>query len=90
MPGEMAKRIWVILGAIWVAVLLLAFNTTTISGAPPLPVTDDAAPFSESRVDLYGNDISNAVGDYRVDSYGELYEEHAPDTAVLKLGPAGT
>ena len=89
MPGEMAKRIWVIVGMIWVVAVLLAFNTTSISGADQPSVTHDDSRFSESRVDLYGNDISNAVGGYRVDPYGELYEEHAPDTAVLKLGPAG-
>jgi hypothetical protein len=44
----------------------------------------------EPRVDLYGNEISDAVGDYRVDGQGAIYEGHAPDTAVLKLGPAGT
>jgi hypothetical protein len=86
----MANRIWVILGVIWAAVLLLGFYTPTISGAHAQSVIHDTAPISESRVDLYGNDISNAVGGYRVDPYGELYEEHAPDTAVLKLGPAGT
>ena len=73
----------------WVVALLLASNTTAISGAHTPPVTHDGSRFSETRVDLYGNDVSDAVGDYRVDSYGELYEHHAPDTAVLKLGPPG-
>jgi len=27
--------------------------------------------------------ISNAVADYRVDLWGNLYESHAPDTALL-------
>lgn len=38
-------------------------------------------------VDLYGNRVERAVGGYRVDVRGELYEEHNPDTAVLELGP---
>jgi hypothetical protein len=37
------------------------------------------------RVDLYGNQIDDAVGDYRVDWSGDIYERHAPETAVLKL-----
>lgn len=45
---------------------------------------------TEPRMDLYGNEISNAVGDYRVDRRGNLYERHAPDTAVLKVGPPRT
>ena len=45
--------------------------------------------FAEPRLDLYGNEISDAVGDYRIDGRGDIYERHAPDTAVLRLGPAG-
>jgi hypothetical protein len=44
--------------------------------------TDD---WAEPRVDLNGNDIDVAVGDYRVDTHGEMYERHAPDTALLHL-----
>lgn len=56
-------------------------------------VLDAGLPTSETRsddwaeplVDLNGNEIDEAVGDYRVDRAGELYERHAPDTAVLHL-----
>ena len=41
------------------------------------------------RLDLYGNPIESAVGDYRTDPRGDLYERHAPDTAMLELAPAG-
>ena len=40
------------------------------------------------RIDLNGNEINDAVGDYRVDGRGELYERHAPDTALPHLGSA--
>ena len=43
--------------------------------------TDAIAP----RVDLYGNEIEPAVTDYRVDFYGDVYERHSPDTALLEL-----
>ena len=37
------------------------------------------------RPDLNGNEIDDAVSDYRVDRRGEMYERHAPDTALLRL-----
>jgi hypothetical protein len=29
--------------------------------------------------------VDAAVGDYRVDTGGDMYERHAPDTALLHL-----
>lgn len=88
-------KVWAIVGLMWVLALLVG-NTRAVS----LPdeeylATDEeyqatiGVPFAEPRVDLYGNEISDAVGDYRVDRGGDLYERHAPDTAVLRLGPPG-
>ena len=48
------------------------------------PPRDDD--WAEPRVDLNGNEIEDAVGDYRVDPRGEMYERHAPDTALTHLG----
>jgi hypothetical protein len=42
------------------------------------------------RRDVYGNNIAPAVADYLVDPYGEMYESHAPDTALLELGQPET
>jgi len=42
-----------------------------------------------SRMDRYGNQIETAVGDYRIDRRGEMYERHSPDTAVPRLGVPG-
>ena len=62
--------------------------TTAVSdvGAPEelIPATGNDEPL----VDVYGNEVERAVGDYRVDPQGEIYERHAPDTAVARLGPA--
>ena len=41
--------------------------------------------WAEPRVDLNGNEVDAAVGDYRVDRSGEMYERHAPDTALIHL-----
>jgi hypothetical protein len=52
-------------------------------GAPASQQRDDD--WAEPRVDLNGNEVDAAVGDYRVDRRGEMYERHAPDTALIHL-----
>jgi hypothetical protein len=37
------------------------------------------------RVDLYGNEIEAAVGEYHIDHYGDVYERHSPETAIVEL-----
>jgi hypothetical protein len=37
--------------------------------------------------DVYGNEVQEAVGDYRIDPAGGMYESHSPDTEVAHLGP---
>ena len=61
------------------------FTTTSVldTGTPALPQRHED--WVEPRVDLNGNEIDVAVGDYRVDPRGELYERHAPDTALIHL-----
>jgi hypothetical protein len=49
-------------------------------------LADENAP----RVDVHGNEIEDAVGEYRVDGTGDLYETHAPDTEVTRLGAPTT
>ena len=69
-------------------------ETTSIS----IPLVEDAAeeatskanPYTQPQFDVYGNQIDEAVGDYRVDPRGDLYEQHSPDTALLKLAPPST
>jgi hypothetical protein len=60
-------------------------NTTSVLdvGTPAFPARDDD--WAEPRVDLNGNEVDAAVSDYRVDRRGEMYERHAPDTALLHL-----
>ncbi len=60
-------------------------GTTAVSdpadGTEPLwDVTGES-----DRVDRYGNPIETAIGDYRIDRRGEVYERHSPDTAVPRL-----
>jgi hypothetical protein len=68
------------------AIAFDASRTTTSVldiGAPALPQRDDD--WAEPRVDLNGNEVDAAVGDYRVDTRGDMYERHAPDTALIHL-----
>ena len=60
-------------------------TTTSVldTGTLALPQRDDD--WAEPRVDLNGNEVDAAVGDYRVDRRGEMYERHAPDTALIHL-----
>ena len=62
-----------------------AAHTTAVTDSAPrvLPTRDDD--WADPRVDLNGNEVDDAVSDYRVDRQGELYERHAPDTALLRL-----
>src|SRR5688572_8302869 len=62
-------------------------STTAISQPDhdhPLPRLDR---FGLPRLDRFGNEVERAVGDYRLDDRGDIYEQHAPDTAVLELAP---
>jgi hypothetical protein len=49
----------------------------TVTFAPP----DNPAP----PVDLYGNEVSDAVAKYSLDPGGSLYEEHSPQTELPRL-----
>ena len=42
-------------------------------------------PGSEPAVDLYGNEVTDAVAKYTLDPTGALDEEHAPPTGVPRL-----
>jgi hypothetical protein len=37
-------------------------------------------------MDLYGNDVTDAVAKYKLDSHGSLYELHSPQTQLPRLG----
>ena len=72
--------------ALAVALAFVAGRTPTVSPAER-HADGELHRVSAPITDLYGNRVERAVGGYRVDTRGELYEEHNPDTAVLELGP---
>ena len=63
----------------------LISDTTAVLDGRARELPSDANDWTEPRVDLNGNEVDAAVGDYRVDKRGEMYELHAPDTALLHL-----
>ena len=44
------------------------------------------APDAEGPVDLYGNEVTQAIAKYQFDATGSLYETHSPQTELPRLG----
>jgi hypothetical protein len=40
----------------------------------------------DGPVDLYGNEVTDAVAKYKFDATGSLYETHSPQTELPRLG----
>jgi len=40
----------------------------------------------DGPVDLYGNEVTEAVAKYKLDATGSLYETHSPQTELPRLG----
>jgi hypothetical protein len=92
LPTDVVSALRLILGILWLFALIGAHELSQIepTASPAVPAAAAVTRAAGPRVDLYGNQVFEAVGDYRVDPRGEIYERHAPDTAVLRLGPPGT
>ena len=58
--------------------------------APREPAPDIDRQDSDGTVDLYGNEVSDAVAKYRIDTTGSLYELHSPRTELPRLGSPKT
>jgi hypothetical protein len=77
-----------------IAVALLAFAAGSV--LTPQPVTSSRSHSSvvetsrdtggKEGVDAYGNEITNAVAEYSLDPAGALYERHAPQIELPRLG----
>lgn len=52
----------------------------------PDPTTNARRPdLQVPSVDLFGNEVINAVATYKLDATGLLYEEHSPQTEIPRL-----
>jgi len=62
-----------------------ALALTSTDGAIPPPHRPPASD-SDAIVDLYGNEVNDAIATYTLDPAGSLYELHSPQTEVPRLG----
>jgi hypothetical protein len=82
--------------ATWITVIDYRPVTVAVpAGAPidapeqlPSVLDQTGAERREPSMDLYGNEVTEAVAKYLLDSTGAVYEEHSPQTEVPRLaGP---
>lgn len=76
------------------AILSLSRHRHVLAAAPA--ALDTSAVFDDQQknddemvkgsVDLYGNDVTDAVAKYSLDATGSLYEVHSPQTELPRLG----
>jgi hypothetical protein len=59
----------------------------SFSSIRPQSAEEISLPWRETPVDLNGNEVRRAVALYQVDAAGGIYEEHSPDTEVVRLAP---
>ena len=62
-----------------------ALALTSTDGAVPPPHRAPASD-NDAIVDLYGNEVNDAIATYTLDPAGSLYELHSPQTEVPRLG----
>jgi len=64
-------------------------QVTTVT-APNDDATNDSraqeTPDVDRPVDLYGNEVTEAIAKYKFDATGSLYETHSPQTELPRLG----
>jgi hypothetical protein len=55
------------------------------SSAVLASASDGEVEAASGAVDLYGNEVIDAVSTYKLDEAGDLYEVHSPELAMPKL-----
>jgi hypothetical protein len=77
-----------------IAVAVLAYAAGTLVTPQPVTASPSEPPVveasrdsaSDGDRDAYGNEITNAVAEYSLDPSGGLYELHAPQVELPRLG----
>lgn len=62
-----------------------AQTATTLAPEPSDTEEKEEKKDAERPVDLYGNEVTDAVAKYRFDATGSLYETHSPQTDLPRL-----
>lgn len=63
----------------------LLTETVDFSSASTTPSEPGDTTEAPDTVDLYGNEITDAVAEYELDATGSLYELHSPQTELPRL-----
>jgi hypothetical protein len=86
------------------SLIATAWHFAPLAASTPLPAVHEATAIVQSqdveefldpaddelgRVDVLGNLIQDAVGDYRIDWSGKTYETHAPEVILTQLAQPG-
>jgi hypothetical protein len=59
----------------------------TLTASDTVPSPRHASPPDDgAAVDLYGNEVNDAIATYTLDPTGSLYELHSPQTELPRLG----
>jgi hypothetical protein len=70
---------------------IAAYASSLVSSIPngsgPGPIENEILGPDADGIDVFGNEVDEAVCDYRVDVRGDVYERHSPETEVPKLRP---
>jgi hypothetical protein len=82
------------LGLVLIAVAVLSFAGGAVLTPQPVTASRSQPPVAEASrdsastppIDAYGNEITNAVAEYSLDPAGMLYELHAPQVELPRLG----
>ncbi len=82
----------VVIGLIWLVALLAGRGMWGAASPSPIAATsaEITEPGSTPGLDLFGNEVEEALADYRLDVGGAVYERHSPETAVPKLASPTT
>jgi hypothetical protein len=85
----------IVFGVIACAVITPQVVSSTPSTVVRTPVSTTAADIPTDRrrhqdaaagtIDLYGNEVTDAIATYSLDPTGSLYEVHSPQTELPKL-----
>jgi len=82
--------------AIWVesaapaAMPHMIYESGTTAVSEPFGTDESFVDYQGARrMDRFGNEVETAVGDYRIDPRGDVYERHSPKTALPRLASPG-
>ncbi len=66
---------------------MLKADIALAADPPDMPEDrDEAGAGADGFVDLYGNEVTDAIATYTLDQAGSLYELHSPLTELPHLG----